>query len=257
MSNKPPQKQIKITFLGTNGWYDTKTGNTICTLVETKDYFIVFDAGNGFYKLDKYIKSKKPIYLFLSHFHLEHIIGLHILSKFNFSQGIHIYGQMGTRDFLGAIVNQPYTAPIAKLPFNIEIHDLAEGVHKIPFLVKCMFLVHASPCLGYRIEIDGKVISYCTDTGICKNFIELAQNADLLITECGLKVGDKNIEGWPHLNPEDSAKIAKEAKVKKLALTHFVADKYQKLDERKKVEKQARKIFKNTIAAFDDMQIEI
>ena len=35
---------MKITFLGTNGWYDTKTGNTICTLIETKDYFIILQS---------------------------------------------------------------------------------------------------------------------------------------------------------------------------------------------------------------------
>ena len=93
---------IKVIFLGTNGWYDTKTGNTICTLIETEDYFIILDAGNGLHKIDQYITStsKKPIYLFLSHFHLDHIVGLHILSKFNFSQGIRTYGQMGTKNIL-------------------------------------------------------------------------------------------------------------------------------------------------------------
>ncbi len=74
---------MKITFLGTNGWYDTSTGNTICILVETDKYNIVLDAGNGLYKIDRYISSEKPVYLFLSHFHLDHIIGLHILGKFN------------------------------------------------------------------------------------------------------------------------------------------------------------------------------
>ncbi|MEK7333592.1 MAG: ribonuclease Z, partial [Nitrospirota bacterium] len=60
---------MKITFLGTNGWYDTATGNTICILVETERYDIILDAGNGLYKADRYISNKKPVYLFLSHFH--------------------------------------------------------------------------------------------------------------------------------------------------------------------------------------------
>lgn len=248
--------KIKIIFLGTNGWYDTKTGNTVCTFLETRDYFIIFDAGNGFYKIDKYIVSKKPIYLFLSHFHLEHIIGLHILPKFNFSQGIQIYGQKGTKNILNKIIKQPYTMPIKSLPFKVEIYEIGEGIHKIPFLVKCKFLTHISPCLGYRIKLDGKTIAYCTDTGICENLKELAEGADLFITECGLRKSSENIEGWPHLGPEDSAKIAEEAKVKRLALTHFVADKYQNLEEREGAEKEARKIFKNTTVAFDDLQIK-
>jgi len=75
---------MKVYFLGTNGWCDTDLGNTLCVLVETKQAYIVFDAGNGLFKLDKYIKDNRPIYLFLSHFHLDHIIGLHSLNKFYF-----------------------------------------------------------------------------------------------------------------------------------------------------------------------------
>ena len=44
---------MKVLFLGTNGWYDTKTGNTTCILIETKKEYIILDAGNGFYKIDR------------------------------------------------------------------------------------------------------------------------------------------------------------------------------------------------------------
>lgn len=61
----------------------------------------------------------------------------------------------------------------------------------------------------------------------------------------------------PHLNPEIAAQIAKKAAVKKLALTHFDAYRYKTLEERKKAEEFAKKIFKNTFCATDDMEIEI
>jgi len=41
---------MKITFLGTNGWYDTDCGNTICTLLETTKAYILLDAGMVFIK---------------------------------------------------------------------------------------------------------------------------------------------------------------------------------------------------------------
>ena len=247
---------MKIIFLGTNGWYDTKTGSTICTLIETNDYFIILDAGSGFYKIEKYIKGEKPIYLFLSHFHLEHIIGLHILNKFNFKQGIRIYGQKGTKDILNMIINKPFTVPLTELPFGVKIYELPEGIDKIPFLVKSKFLLHSSPCLGYRFKLEGEIISYCTDTGTCENLRKLAENADLLITECSLKSGQHNVK-WPHLNPEEAAVIAKKAKVKKLVLTHFDANNYKTLKERKEAQQKAKTIFNNTFAAIDDMQIKI
>lgn len=249
---------MRVIFLGTNGWYDTETGNTICTLIETDDYFIILDAGNGLYKIDRYITNSKkaPIYLFLSHFHLDHISGLHILNKFNFSQKMEIYGQAGTKKNLNAIIDEPYTVPFAKLPYKVEVNELNEGSNSLPFLVEYKFLHHSSKCLGYRFELDGKIITYCPDTGICKNAIELAKNADLLITECSFKIGQRDSK-WPHLNPEDAVQIAKEASAKKLALIHFDANIYQSLEERTKVQEKMEKVFKNILVAFDNMELEV
>jgi ribonuclease BN (tRNA processing enzyme) len=247
---------MRVIFLGTNGWYDTDTGNTTSILLETDEYYIILDAGNGFYKVGQYITSKKPIYLFISHFHLDHISGLHILNKFNFSQGIHVYGQVGTKDILNTIINEPYTVPFDKLPFKVEVHELSEGSHNIPFLVKCKALMHSSKCFGFRFEFQNKVISYCLDTKICENAVELAKNADILITECSLGPGQYS-EKWPHLNPEEAAKIANEAKVKKLVLTHFDANIYQTLKEREQAWAHAKKIFSNVVIATDGVQIEV
>lgn len=247
---------MKITFLGTNGWYDTETGNTICTLIETRKEYIILDAGNGLYKIGKYIKTKKPIYIFLSHFHLDHIIGLHILSKFHFKQKLYIYGQKGTKRILNQIINAPFTASFRQLPFRATVHDFSEGVHHIPFYVKCKFLVHFSRCLGYRFKLEDKIIAYCTDTAFCENAVDLAKSADLLIAECSYAPGQHD-KKWPHLNPENAAQIAKQAKVKKMALTHFDASIYQTFKERKLAEKQAKKIFSNTFGAIDNMEVGV
>lgn len=222
---------MEIIFLGTNGWYDTDTGNTICTLINTNKYHIILDAGNGIYKVDKYIQDDLPVYLFLSHFHLDHIEGLHILNKFRFKKGLRIYGQKGTKNALETIVNEPFTVPLSKLPFPIDICELSEGQYKIPFPLECRFLVHASPCLGYRFELDGRIIAYSPDTGVCENAVKLAKDADLLIAECSHKPGEESPQ-WPHLNPEEAAEIARQARAKRLALTHFDSGRYTTIQER-------------------------
>lgn len=247
---------MRVLFLGTNGWYDTETGNTVCTLIETENYFIILDAGNGIHKLDRHINNGKQIYLFISHFHFDHIIGLHILNKFRFIHGIHFYGQPGTKEILKRLINIPYTVPLAKLPFKVEISELSEGIHNIPFKTECRFLLHSERCMGYRYELDGKVIAYIPDTGICEKAVELARNADLIIAECSFMTGQRNME-WPHLNPEDAAQIAKEANARKLALFHFDANIYRTIQKREQAQENARKIFINTLAAVDDMEIEI
>lgn len=88
---------MKINFLGTNGWYSSPTGDTPCILIDSKNYYIVLDAGNGIYKLDNFIKEDKPILLLISHFHLDHTSGLHTLVKFNCKQGIDIYVAEGRK----------------------------------------------------------------------------------------------------------------------------------------------------------------
>jgi len=40
-------KKMKIHFLGTNGWFDSETGGTPCTLIDSEEAYIVLDAGSG------------------------------------------------------------------------------------------------------------------------------------------------------------------------------------------------------------------
>ncbi len=247
---------VKVIFLGTNGWYDTDTGNTICILIDAPNEYIVLDAGNGIYKLDRYIKKNKPIYLFLSHFHLDHVIGLHILAKFKFKQGLSICIKKGMKKALNTVMNQQFTVPLNKLPFKVRVIELSGQRSSTSFLEKCLPMKHPVATLGFRFNINGKIISYVPDTGMCKNAFGLAQGADLLISECAFKVGQK-CEQWPHLNSEDAAKIAKKTGAKKLALVHFDAEVYKTLKERKVAEQQARKIFKETIAVKDGMILRV
>jgi len=248
--------KIKVVLLGTNGWYDTDTGNTICTLIICPDFYIILDAGTGIYKLDRYINNEKPVYIFLSHFHIDHIQGLHILNKFKIKKGLYIFGQKGTKKALGTLINSPFSAPLENLPYETEIIEVPEQINKLPFKARVLPLEHSDITLGIQIEIGGKIISYCPDTDYCENAIKLAKNADLLITECAFKSGQENKE-WPHLNPEKAAKIAKIAFCKKLVLVHFDANNYKLIDDRKNAENIAKKYFSDSIAGIDDMEIEV
>ena len=247
---------MQVTFLGTNGWYDTVTGTTCSVLVQSEEYDIIFDAGNGIAKADRYITQQKPVFLFISHLHIDHIAGLHTLVKFRFNKGLCLCTQKGSVTDLMAFVREPYTIPFSDLPYKVEIIELAEGRHMMPFAVECLTLVHPVPCFGYRLEIDRKVITYCTDTGVCDNAIVLGRDADLLITDCGLKPGDVS-PGWPHLNPENAIHIARQAHAKRLALMHFGAEVYGTLGERRELQQRYEKEWPDLIVATDDLTITV
>ncbi|MHA1723387.1 MAG: MBL fold metallo-hydrolase [Promethearchaeota archaeon] len=246
---------MKVIFLGTNGWYSTSHANTSCILIKTDNFYLVLDAGDGLYKLDKYIDDDKPIYIFLSHLHLDHIIGFHILNKFRFKKPLEIFGYIGTKKGLYTLLRHPFTASIEELPFSLKIHEINEGSHDIPFPFTSLLLIHADPCIGYRFILENKIITYCTDTGECDNLYLLANNADLFISECSYKPGQVEWE-WPHLNPKIAAKIAKKSNVKQLILTHFDAELYNTLKSRLEAEIQARQVFPATNIARDGLELE-
>ena len=247
---------MRVIFLGTNGWYETATGNTLSVLVETSGYNIVLDAGSGFFRLDGLIDRAKPVYLLLSHFHMDHISGLHGLSKIKCPKGLSIVGQEGTRGIINTLVRRPFTVPLENLGYSTDILELPVDEGRVPFELEYLPMLHSDPCLGYRITADGKSIAFCTDTGYCENAVKLAHEADLLITECAFRPGETD-SGWPHLNPETAARIAVESGAKRLALTHFDAARYFTLEERAEAESVAREIFPGAFASTDLMELEI
>lgn len=255
---------MKIYFLGTNGWYSSPTGDTPCILIDSKDHYVIFDAGNGLYKIDKYIKEDKPISLFISHFHIDHISGLHMLVKFKFKQGINIYFAHGRKKDFNLFVNPPYTIGITNdkkniynMKSEIRLHELEEGDNDIGFPVMMKKLYHGFENHGFKVTLEGKSIVYSGDTKIVPAGLLLARNADLLIHECSNIVSPPEPNFWGHTDPVQTAQFAKDANVKKLVLTHFGADSYDTLEKRKEAEAKARKIFPNTVAATDGLIMNI
>lgn len=249
---------MKIIFFGTNGWFDTKTGVTPCLLIDSKEAYIVLDAGNGVYKLDRYITDfKKPLYLFITHLHFDHIFGIHILSKFYFPQGMGIYVPQGMRAPLMRIFRHPFVVPPEKFRTKTDILELPEGKNAFPFGFEYFKLFHSSLNFGYRFTVEKKSIAYSGDTGICKNSIPFARNADVLIHECSNEPGHISTTKWGHVNPQVVATFAKEAHVHQLLLTHFNPYLYPTLLARRKAEKVAKAIFPKTRVMMDDVVVEI
>ena len=89
----------------------------------------------------------------------------------------------------------------------------------------------------------GKKITILLDSTKTKNMIKFAENSDILVTESTLSnTLEKEAKKIKHLIPKHAAEIAKEAKVKKLILTHIS----QRYKNEKVLEKEAKKLFKNT-----------
>lgn len=100
----------------------------------------------------------------------------------------------------------------------------------------------------------GRKIVYTGDTRPFKGYVKFAAGADLLIHDATFDDGlAEKAEEDGHSTPSQAAENARKAKAKQLILTHFSA----RYGDTSELLEQARKIFKNTLAAEDFMKLEI
>lgn len=106
---------------------------------------------------------------------------------------------------------------------------------------------------------QGRRIVYSGDTRFCKSLIEFADDADLLIHEATFAEADRELaRRSAHSTATDAARLASEANVKQLILTH-ISPRYARgtKQEPEDLLKEAREIFPNTELARDFLRIEI
>jgi ribonuclease Z len=103
-------------------------------------------------------------------------------------------------------------------------------------------------------KVEGRKILYVADTRPVDTTVSAGKNADILIHEATYTEEFKEFaKKRHHSTAAESAKIAKDAKVKRLIIFHMSA-RYKTADP---VLSEARKIFKDTDAAHDGMQMTI
>jgi len=102
--------------------------------------------------------------------------------------------------------------------------------------------------------ITGKKLAIVLDTRKCKNAVELAKDADLLICESTYDAGDHELAiKRKHLTSVHAAEIARDGNAKSLILTHF-SQRYKSVTGLKK---EAKKVFSNTECAEDFMKVKV
>jgi ribonuclease Z len=113
-----------------------------------------------------------------------------------------------------------------------------------------------------KIKVDGRWVSleevshvragdslaYVVDTRFCKQAIEIARGAKVLICESTYLEEDRDkAEEYMHMTAKQAAQLAKDAGVQQLIITHFSA-RYRDLEE---LGREAREVFPNTLVAED------
>jgi ribonuclease BN (tRNA processing enzyme) len=121
---------------------------------------------------------------------------------------------------------------------DMEAEDIDEGFvfSKDNWKMSAVRVDHECPpyTLGYRLDA-GKAVVFSSDTAPCPRLVELARGADILVHEAFWPEAQgawKTLlaqapvsywaKRWGHTTPEDVGRLAREAGVKTLVLTHLM-----------------------------------
>jgi ribonuclease BN (tRNA processing enzyme) len=244
---------LELSVLGTAGWMPADDRETSCYAIKLGSSLLILDAGTGIRRLvgssAHLLDGITKIDILLSHFHLDHTIGLTYLSAIN--NNITVWGpgpfySSTTREILDSITCPPYQ-PAAISSFcavkdmdasGVALEDFDIAISRQP--------LHSAPSVAMRVN---EQIVYCTDTAYDTNNIQFARKCRLLLHEA-----------WPssttppegHSSPAQAATIAAGAGVKELMLVHVPprADTGQ-------IESEARKIFYRSQVAYDCLNVRV
>lgn len=214
-------------------------GNTPCIEVHCGEHVVIFDAGTGLRALgNTLVKNSKvrDINIFLTHCHLDHVIGLPFFAPF-FIEGyrIHIWaGNLLPGDGVEQAMRKLMSSPLFPVEVEIfkaviEFHDFRSGDILHPFenvTLRTAPLDHPDGASGYRLEYGGRAFALLSDTAGFpgkrdRELVSLAQGADLVVYDGTFNEAEiASRTSWGHSTWVRGIRLAEEAGVKQLCLFH-------------------------------------
>ena len=110
---------------------------------------------------------------------------------------------------------------------------------------------HPVPCRALRITDGKKTLVFTGDTNTCPGLAQFAADADVLLADAAFLESEWT-EQKPHLSAAGAARLALEAKVKRLLLTHLPVR-----HEASSLEQEARALFPDACAVQAGEVIEL
>ena len=286
-------QDIRLVFLGTSSGTPSRERNVSSIAVVLDGTVVLLDCGEGTQHqlLRAPVRSGAIDAICITHLHGDHVYGipglLATLSMNGRRRPLDLVGPPGLAEYVEAVLRTSHHHP------DFEVRVSEPPFRGDGFRIESAPLEHSIPAIGFCIIEDdrpgrfdpekalalgiprgpewaalvkandprvcgpakrGRRIAYCTDTRPCASAVELARDADVLVHES--TYGDEmreEADARLHSTAAGAARIAAEANVGRLILTHF-STRYRDVTP---LIEQARAIFPNTEAAEDLAELAV
>jgi ribonuclease BN (tRNA processing enzyme) len=210
---------VELTVLGCSGSYGAPAGGA-CSgyLVRAGDAVLWMDCGNGtFANLQQHVNPDELTAVVITHAHPDHcvdIYGLHVMNKYGIDRAmLPVYAAEGVEPLLRGLVGE-WTD-------TFDWRLVADGDRTALADAKLCFsrTDHPTPTVGVEIAPEGKRLVYTADTGPGRSVTAFESGADLVLSEATYSHDD--IRAPIHLSARQAGEAAREAKARRLMLTHL------------------------------------
>ncbi len=215
-------------------------GNTSCVEVRCGGRTLVFDAGTGIRALGDTLcrQGDGQVDLFLSHTHLDHIVGFPFF-RFAYEStktvrlwAGHLLPERTIEGVLRALMAAPFfPVSLDIMSARIEFRDFNAGETLRPgdeVVIRTAALDHPDRATGYRVEYNGKSVCYVTDTrhiegAPSREILDLIADADIVIYDAMFTDDEfSNFRDWGHSTWEECLRLCKAANARIPVIFHHL-----------------------------------
>jgi ribonuclease Z len=245
---------MKLVLLGTGGYYTNDRRHTACLLLP--EVGVVLDAGTGLFRLGEFLATDR-LDVFLTHAHLDHVIGLTYLLDVlppDVQRATTVHGEAAKLAAIEAHLFADALFPI-RPPFTTQPLD---GPIKLPMngTLRHFPLKHPGGSVGFRLDWPERSLAYVTDTSADADapYLDAIRGVDVLVHEAYFDDDDPGMwEVTGHSRVSEVARVAAEADVGLLLLVHIAP---QLASDEDLDLTAARKIFPETYLGSDLMELD-
>jgi ribonuclease BN (tRNA processing enzyme) len=220
---------VEITVVGSGTVVPRPDRGQSCVVVRAGEEVLAFDLGAGAVRgmvaagLDPFATER----IFFTHFHPDHTLeAVNLLFAMNYgtdeprTRPLHVTGPEPFEDFWSSVLG--VWGEWMQGDFAIRTRELPHSCDTPIELGGCSLtwapVAHRPESIAYRMDADGGSFVYTGDTEYSESLVGLANGADTLLVECSFP-DDAPVPG--HLTPGGVARIAREASVGRVVLTHL------------------------------------